>query len=83
MKTDSDAIIRLIRDYGVLSRSVVDPERSLKEQGMDSLGFATLVFALEERFGIKLPPELLPRIESVAGIVEAVAELWPDSRPGV
>ena len=39
------------------SATIVDPDRPLVDQGIDSLGMLTLMVAIEDSLGIELDPE--------------------------
>ena len=51
----ADSVLRIIADQALLDVGDIRPEATLDELGMDSLAMAETVFALEERFDIRIP----------------------------
>lgn len=67
--------------YGVLEKLNLDAtidlknisaDESLNSLGLDSLDFMNLYFELEEKYGIKIPNELIEKkyFDSIAGIIK-------------
>ncbi len=48
----------------------IKAETELESLGIDSLGAITLIFELEEAFGIEIPNEVIPSIKTVNDIIE-------------
>jgi acyl carrier protein len=53
----------------------IDPERKLTEYGIDSADLLTLMFDVEERFALKLGPDLLLDVETIEQMAEEIS-LW-------
>lgn len=76
-----DRVIAIIAEQAMLDPSDVQPEHSLEDLGIDSLGLVESIFAIEEAFDISVPFNANdPRagefdISSVAAIVAAVEGL--------
>ena len=70
----------LVKDYQI-APAALTPDASLEALGIDSLGVAELLFAVEDAFAIKLPPEpvnLATLGEVVAFIDALIAAQRPD-----
>ena len=73
--------IGILAAQAMIEPSDVEPEQSLADLGIDSLGLVECIFAIEEAFDISVPfnanePEKSEfDISSVAAIVAAVEEL--------
>jgi acyl carrier protein len=57
-----------------VSRAALGAEESLVERGLDSVGMVELLSALEDRFGVSVPPEeILPdnfaTLETIASLI--------------
>lgn len=81
MASIRDRVIGIIAEQAVLERDQVQPEMSLQELGIDSLGLVESIFAFEEEFDISVPfnanepSESDFDISSVASIIAAVEAL--------
>jgi acyl carrier protein len=51
-----------------------DEERPLKDLGVDSLDMANALLEVQERFGVAIPDEAMPDLETIAAITSYVAE---------
>jgi len=56
--------------YGI-EASALDPNASMREKGFDSLALAEFVFAIEDRFGIRMPDDD-PDVDTLAELAAAV-----------
>jgi len=53
----------------------VNMETRLSELGIDSLQAITILYELEERFGIEIPNELMENLETVNDIVSGIDKI--------
>lgn len=59
-----DDIIRIIKDSNIdIDVDQIDPNKSLTEQGADSLDMINILFGIEEMHDIKIPEESIERGE--------------------
>lgn len=65
----------MFRDAGVKDEILRDlpPDASLIDAGVDSLDFANVLLAIEERFGVKIPDEDALEIDSLRKLAGYVA----------
>lgn len=81
-----DRVIAIIAEQALLDPSDVQPDHSLADLGIDSLGLVESIFAIEEAFDISVPfnandPQAGDfDISSVAAIVAAVERLVAEQR---
>jgi acyl carrier protein len=61
----------IIRDKYNLEPSALDPHRSMREQGLDSLAVAEFLFEVEDRLGLTLPDETT-QLDTLAGLAELI-----------
>jgi len=61
----------IIRDKYNIEPAALDPQRSMREQGLDSLAVAEFLFEVEDRLGLTLPDEHTG-IETLAGLAELI-----------
>lgn len=75
------AVIGILARQALLPEAAVPPDARLEEIGLDSLGMAEALFALEERFDISIPfnanaPDAAQfDMTSVQSVVQAVERL--------
>ncbi|MDG3039944.1 acyl carrier protein [Roseicyclus marinus] len=86
--TIRDKVIAIIAEQAVLEPGDIDPEASLADLGIDSLGLVESIFAIEEAFDIQVPfnanePDQSDfDISSVAAIIAAVEGLVAEQKGG-
>lgn len=63
MKPEIPSVLReyILREFKV--KEPIEDKTNLKEAGLDSLDIVNLLFAIEERFGVKVPDEDLEEKE--------------------
>jgi acyl carrier protein len=61
----------IIRDKYNLEPSALDPHRSMREQGLDSLAVAEFLFEVEDRLGLTLPYETT-ELDTLAGLAALI-----------
>ena len=64
----------IIRDKYNIDPATLDPQVSMREQGLDSLAVAEFLFEVEDRLGLTLPDEHM-HIETLAGLAELIDRL--------
>jgi acyl carrier protein len=65
----------------VVAPATIEPDAALAEYGLDSARAMQLVLALEERFGIRIPDEAVPRLRTVIDVASLVEQLARIRRP--
>jgi acyl carrier protein len=50
-----DRVVAILAEQAVLERSAVQPDATLADLGIDSLGLVETVFAIEEAFDVQVP----------------------------
>lgn len=63
----------LIKDYQ-LAPELLTREATLESLGIDSLGGVELLFSIEDRFGLTLPPQPVP-LPSIGHVVDYIDQL--------
>lgn len=64
----------LIREKYRLEPSALDPNVSMRQQGLDSLALAEFLFEVEARLGVRLPdvPDHVDTLAALAALVDRV-----------
>jgi acyl carrier protein len=70
MNADPELILSLIQGACVSADvAKIKGGGLLRDAGVDSLDMMNVLLAVEEKFGIKIPDDDIPKLETVAGIV--------------
>jgi len=81
MKHEIEQVLKeSIARQKMLSAEEITLDSSLEELGITSLDAITLVFDIEDQYGIEVPNEKLKQLRTVKDIVEGVEKLLA-SRP--
>ena len=72
MAIDRDSILDLIADEALIDRGKLTPEATLESLGIASLDMISIVFALEERFGLVLEQSDLEGVQSLGQLVDLI-----------
>jgi len=64
----------LIQEKYGIEHSSLDPNLSMREQGVDSLALAEFLFDVEDKFGISFP-DTRADVDTLAGLAKIVDEL--------
>lgn len=76
MKTEIEQTLKeSIARQKMLSIEDISIDSSLEELGVTSLDSISLVFDIEDKYGIEIPNEALKQLRTVKDIVEGVEEL--------
>lgn len=75
----ADKLAAIIRKEKTLADEVLEPEAALADAGIDSLDSLTILFAIEEEFGISIPDDRARAIKTFGDMIDVVQELAPQS----
>jgi acyl carrier protein len=67
------AVVKAVQEAAPTAPPPVDHDRSLLEQGLDSLDHSAVLLALEETYGVDIPDEDVERLKSVNAIAAYLA----------
>jgi acyl carrier protein len=68
-----NGVMEAIAESGVMEdMSKFDPDKTFKENGIDSLDAMSVFLAVEEKFGIKFSEEEVGQINTAAQMVDAI-----------
>ncbi len=82
MKEDIEQTLKeSIARQKMLSIDEISLDSSLEELGITSLDSISLVFDIEDKYGIEVPNEELKRLRTVRDIVEGVDRLLTSRQP--
>lgn len=72
-KVTQEQIIDVIRKANIVKNvDALENDKSLTDQGVDSLDFSSLLFNIEEEFGVEIPDEDIDELQTINEIVTYV-----------
>jgi acyl carrier protein len=74
MTIDRNCVLDIIADESLVDRTKLTPEATLESLGIASLDIISIVFALEERFGLVLEQSDFEGLQSLGQLVDLVLD---------
>ena len=74
MTIDRNSLLDLIADESLVDRAKLTPEATLESLGIASLDMISIVFALEEKFGLVLEQSDFEGVQSLGQLVDLVMD---------
>jgi acyl carrier protein len=74
MTIDRNTILDIIAEEALVDRAKLSPEATLESLGIASLDIISIVFALEERFGLVLEQADFEGVQSLGQLVDLILE---------
>jgi acyl carrier protein len=72
MPVSPDVILDVVAEEALVDRAKLTPEATLESLGIASLDIISIVFALEDRFGVVLEQAEFENIRTVNALVELI-----------
>lgn len=72
-------LLAIIHEQKTLPPDAIAPDTVLSDIGIDSLDALSILFAVEEQFGVSIPDDKARSIRTLDDMVAAVRELLPAS----
>jgi acyl carrier protein len=73
MPVNPDVILDVVAEEALVDRAKLTPDATLESLGIASLDIISIVFALEDRFGIVLEQSEFENVRTVGALVELIA----------
>ena len=70
-------LIAIVRKEKNIAEELLKPEMLLAEAGIDSLDSLTILFAIEEEFGISVPDDRARALQTLGDMIDVVDDLLP------
>jgi acyl carrier protein len=68
-------LIEIVRSEKQIPEEKLTPQTALADAGIDSLDALTILFAIEEQFGISIPDDKARAMKTFGDMIDVVAEL--------
>lgn len=79
MPTPDDEILDLISREIMVDRARLVPSATVENLGIDSIGFVSVVFAVEEKYDVVIEPEKLSDAKTLGDLVDRLKTLIKES----
>ncbi|MEA2491377.1 MAG: Phosphopantetheine attachment site [Acidobacteriota bacterium] len=70
-------LVAIVREEKDIPAEQLKPETLLAEAGIDSLDSLTILFAIEEQFGISIPDDRSRALRTLGDMIDVVDDLLP------
>ena len=74
MAIDRDSVLDIIAEEALVDRAKLTPEATLESLGIASLDMISIVFALEEKFGLVLEQSDFEGVQSLGQLVDLILD---------
>ncbi|MDE2356837.1 MAG: acyl carrier protein [Alphaproteobacteria bacterium] len=68
-------LIHLIADEALIDPAKLTPKATLADVGLDSVGVISVVFAVEEKYGVEVPEDALRDVTDLDGFLTIIEGL--------
>jgi acyl carrier protein len=75
-------LIAIVQQEKEVAEDLLRPETALSDAGIDSLDSLTILFAIEEQFGISVPDDRARAMKTFGDMVDLVASLLESKQEG-
>ena len=82
MPVTPDVILDVVAEEALVDRAKLTPEATLESLGIASLDIISIVFALEDRFGVVLEQSEFENINTVSALVDLIMSKTGDADAG-
>lgn len=75
MAVTADEVLDIIADEAKLDRAALRPDATLSDLAISSIDVVSVVFELEDRFGMQIEPERIEPTFTIAQFVDHIVSL--------
>ena len=75
MAGHEDELIEIIAEEALVDRAKLDPNATLEDIGLDSVDLVSVVFAIEEKYGIEIAEDAFSRSDTLAQLLAKIEAL--------
>jgi len=76
-----DELLDLIAQEALIDRARLTPEATLAELGLDSVDVVSIVFAVEEKYGVEIPEDAFKETENLGQLLATFRTLIEKPKP--
>ena len=72
MSGRDEELIDIISEEALIDRAKLDPGAKLEDIGLDSVDLVSVVFAIEEKYGIEIAEDAFDRTETLGAVLKKI-----------
>ena len=80
MSGRDEELIDIISEEALIDRAKLDPAAKLEDIGLDSVDLVSVVFAIEEKYGIEIAEDAFDRSDTLGAVLTKIDGLI-DAKP--
>jgi acyl carrier protein len=70
-----EELIDIIAEEALIDRAKLDPAAKLEDIGLDSVDLVSVIFAIEEKYGIEIAEDAFDRSDTLAVVLQKIEAL--------
>lgn len=75
MSGRDEELIEIIAEEALIDRAKLDPAAKLDDIGLDSVDLVSIVFAIEEKYGIEIAEDFFERTDTLGVVLQKINAL--------
>jgi acyl carrier protein len=75
MPARDEELIDIIAEESLIDRAKLDPAAKLEDIGIDSVDMVSVIFAIEEKYGIEIAEDAFERSDTLAAVLGKIEAL--------
>ena len=75
MSGRDEELIDIIAEEALIDRAKLDPSAKLEDIGLDSVDLVSVVFAIEEKYGVEIAEDAFSRSDTLGVVLQKVDAL--------
>ena len=75
MSGREEELISIIAEEALIDRSKLDPAAKLEDIGLDSVDLVSVIFAIEEKYGIEIAEDAFSREDTLGTVLSKIEAL--------
>ena len=75
MSGRDEELIEIIAEEALIDRAKLDPAAKLEDIGLDSVDLVSIVFAIEEKYGIEIAEDAFERSDTLDVVLQKINAL--------
>lgn len=75
MSGRDEELIDIIAEEALIDRAKLDPSAKLEDIGLDSVDLVSVVFAIEEKYGIEIAEDAFDRSDTLGVVLKKIEAL--------
>jgi acyl carrier protein len=75
MSGRDEELIEIIAEEALIDRAKLDPAAKLEDIGLDSVDLVSIVFAIEEKYGVEIAEDAFERTDTLGVVLQKINAL--------